>query len=68
MLRLPACRRQMENPMKAELRYGTAGGTLLSALPLLGQDVCETILLAAIGATISFLVTKLLQKWFKKRE
>jgi len=54
--------------MKAELRYGTAGGTLLSALPLLGQDVCETILLAAIGATISFLVTKLLQKWFKKRE
>jgi hypothetical protein len=68
MLQRLTRRRRMEKSMKAELRYGTAGGTLLSALPLLGQDVCETILLAAIGATISFLVTKLLQKWFKKRE
>ena len=48
------------------LRTGTAVGTLLSILPnLFSDDVLKTIILAALGATVSFTVSLLL-KWFMK--
>lgn len=51
-----------------QLRIGTGSGTLLSILGTLGMDdILKTILLAAIGATVSFLVTSLLQRWLRKR-
>jgi hypothetical protein len=48
------------------LRTGTAAGTLLSILPnLFSEDILKTIVLAALGATVSFLVSLLL-KWIMK--
>ena len=48
------------------LRTGTAAGTFLSILPnLFSEDVLKTIILAALGATVSFTVSLLL-KWFMK--
>ncbi|HLV40000.1 hypothetical protein [Xanthomarina sp.] len=42
---------------------GTVSGTILSILATFDiQDIIKTIILAAIGATVSFLVTKGL-KW-----
>jgi len=53
---------------KAELSIGTASGTLLSTLPLISsQEVIKTIILAAIGATVSFLVTVILRRYGRKR-
>jgi multisubunit Na+/H+ antiporter MnhG subunit len=43
---------------------GTASGTFLSAFALVrAEDVLSTLLLAAFGATISFLISWLLD-WF----
>ena len=54
----------MENTIS--LRTGTAAGTLLSILPnLFSEDILKTIVLAAIGATVSFTVSLLL-KWIMK--
>jgi hypothetical protein len=54
----------MENTIS--LRTGTATGTLLSILPnLFSEDILKTIVLAALGATVSFLVSLLL-KWIMK--
>ena len=51
----------MEAPVS--LRTGTAAGTLLSVLPnIFSQDIVRTIILAAVGASVSFLVTLFL-KW-----
>lgn len=51
-----------------QLRIGTGGGTLLSILGTLGLgDVLVTIILAAVGATVSFLVTLLLQRWRRRQ-
>lgn len=48
---------------------GTAGGTLLSLMATIGSsDVIKTIVLASIGATVSFLVSLLLKCLFKKHE
>ena len=48
------------------LRTGTAAGTLLSILPnLFSEDILKTIVLAALGATVSFVVSLLL-KWIIK--
>jgi hypothetical protein len=48
------------------LKTGTAVGTLLSILPnLFSEDVLKTIVLAALGATVSFMVSLLL-KWIMK--
>jgi hypothetical protein len=45
---------------------GTASGTFLSILPnILSEDIAKTIILAALGATVSFMVSLLL-KWLKK--
>jgi hypothetical protein len=48
------------------LRTGTVAGTFLSILPnLFSEDVLKTIILAALGATVSFMVSLLL-KWIIK--
>lgn len=47
----------------AQLSIATGGGTLLSVVGQLGlHDIVRTAVLAAIGATVSFLVSLLLQK------
>ena len=48
------------------LKVGTAGGTLLSIVPnITSVDIFRTIILAFIGAIVSFFVTLLL-KWLTK--
>jgi uncharacterized membrane protein YgaE (UPF0421/DUF939 family) len=45
---------------------GTAGGTFLSVLPNLhSEDIVKTILLAIIGAIVSFTVSLLLKRLTK---
>ncbi len=44
-------------------KAGTIGGTLLSIIPnLTGADILRTVLLAAIGAVVSFGIS-MLMKW-----
>ena len=51
----------MEAP--GSIRTGTAAGTLLSVLPnIFSQDILRTVILAVVGASVSFLVTLFL-KW-----
>lgn len=53
--------------MRHELKLGTVTGTLMSTLPQIGPDeLLKTITLAALGATVSFLVSALL-RWLRKR-
>jgi hypothetical protein len=48
---------------------GTAGGTFLSVLPNLhSEDVFKTVLLASIGAVVSFIVSMALKILLKKRK
>ena len=54
--------------VNGQLGVGTGGGTLLSVLAQLGMhDVLKTIVLAAIGAVVSFAVTLVLQRWGRRR-
>jgi uncharacterized membrane protein (UPF0136 family) len=48
------------------LPMGTAAGTFLSIAPnILSEDIVKTIILAVLGATVSFIVSLLL-KWVTK--
>ena len=48
---------------------GTAGGTFLSVLPNLhSEDVLKTIILATLGAIVSFLISLLLKIFIRKRK
>lgn len=48
-------------------KRGTAGGTLLTILGnISSEDVLKTIILAAVGAVVSFAVTFLLKKLLKR--
>lgn len=48
---------------------GTVGGTLLSVMANLGSsDVVKTMVLASIGATVSFMVSLFLKCLFKKHK
>jgi hypothetical protein len=48
---------------------GTAGGTFLSVLPNLhSEDVLKTIILAALGAIVSFVISILLKYLIKKHK
>ena len=48
------------------LQIGTASGTLLSIVPnIFSEDIVKTIVLAIVGAIVSFTVSLLL-KWFTK--
>jgi len=52
-----------------QLGIGTTGGTLLSVIGQLGvHDMLRTALLAAIGAVVSFIVTWLLQRLWRRRQ
>ena len=49
-------------------RAGTYGGTLLVvALQVTSQEMLKTVILAALGAVVSFWVSHLLQRVVKKR-
>ena len=51
-----------------QLGIGTGSGTLLSALAFINSDdVIKTVVLAAIGAVVSFAVSWLLQRWSRRR-
>jgi hypothetical protein len=48
---------------------GTVGGTFLSVLPNLhSEDVLKTIILAALGAIVSFIISMLLKYLIKKHK
>lgn len=48
------------------LQIGTASGTLLSIVPsIASEDIVKTIILAMVGALVSFAVSLAL-KWFSK--
>jgi hypothetical protein len=48
---------------------GTAGGTFLSVLPNLhSEDVLKTVLLATIGAIVSFVISMTLKFFIKKHK
>jgi hypothetical protein len=55
----------------SDTRMGTAGGTItILLLNINSGDIHRTIVLAAIGATVSFVVAQLLKKiavWLKSR-
>ncbi|WP_417237056.1 MULTISPECIES: hypothetical protein [Flavobacteriaceae] len=54
--------------MKADvsLKVGTTSGTLLSIIPnIFSEDILKTIILAVVGATVSFSVSLFL-KWLIK--
>ncbi len=54
--------------MRRDLQLGTVAGTLLCTLPVLGADeLLKTAILAAVGATASFLVSWLLRTLSKRR-
>ena len=51
----------------SQLTIGTFSGTLLSILPnLLSQEILKTVILAAVGAAVSFVVSLLLKVCFRK--
>jgi len=41
---------------------GTAGGTLFSALMIQAGDIIHTAILAAVGASVSFIVSLVLRR------
>ncbi len=48
---------------------GTAGGTFLSIIPnILSADVVKTVLLATIGAIVSFTISLILKRITKKNK
>jgi mannitol-specific phosphotransferase system IIBC component len=48
---------------------GTAGGTLLSMVPnIVSEDIVRTVLLASIGAIVSFMISLLLKRLQKKHK
>jgi len=54
---------------RSAVDHGTFGGLLLGAYPaLIMDDIFKTILLAAIGATVSFCVSLLLGSLTKRKK
>jgi mannitol-specific phosphotransferase system IIBC component len=48
---------------------GTAGGTFLSIVPNIhSEDIAKTIILAAVGAIVSFIISLLLKSLQKKHK
>lgn len=57
----------MKEVFDSTTKTGTAGGTLLTILAnISGQDILKTIILAAIGAVVSFLITLVMKFLMKK--
>jgi hypothetical protein len=56
-------------PSSSPTLIGTAGGTFLSVVPNLhSEDVFKTVLLATIGALVSFTISMLLKFFIKKHK
>jgi mannitol-specific phosphotransferase system IIBC component len=54
------------NTFATGTRMGTAGGTLTILLANINSsDIFKTIVMAAIGATVSFLVSQVLRRFMK---
>jgi len=52
-----------------QLKISTASGTLLSISPIIfTQDIVKTIILAIVGATVSFMVSIFLKKITKRKK
>lgn len=52
-----------------DVQMGTLGGTLCSIFfHLPAADILRTVALAAIGAAVSFAVSKLLHSWLNKNK
>lgn len=48
---------------------GTAGGTFLSMVPNLNsEDIVKTVILASVGAIVSFMISILLKRLQKKHK
>jgi mannitol-specific phosphotransferase system IIBC component len=48
---------------------GTAGGTFISIVPNINsEDIARTIVLATVGAIVSFMISLLLKSLQKKRK
>jgi mannitol-specific phosphotransferase system IIBC component len=48
---------------------GTAGGTFLSIVPNINsEDIARTVILATVGAIVSFMISLLLKSLQKKRK
>jgi hypothetical protein len=57
----------MKQVFDSTTKTGTAGGTLLTVLAnISGDDILKTIVLAAIGAVVSFWITLLMKFLIKK--
>ena len=51
------------------IKVGTVGGTFLSVVPNIhSADVFKTIVLAAVGAVVSFLISWILKLLLKKHK
>jgi len=50
----------------AETKIGVLGGISLSMIGQIQQGILQTILLAGLGAAVSFFVSRILQWLFKK--
>ncbi|WP_316831863.1 hypothetical protein [Pedobacter aquatilis] len=50
-----------------ETKAGTATGLALSILGQIEHDVLQTLALAALGATVSFFVSRILQCLFNRK-
>ncbi len=58
-----------DHPLFAGTRTGTLGGTVLVILSSITfTDIVQTSILAAIGAAVSFVVTVLLKRVFRRRK
>ena len=48
--------------------YSACGGIILAVIGISGEDVVKTIVLGTIGTAVSFAVSAMLEKLFKKRQ
>ena len=50
----------------SSIKYGTAGGILITILGNIAmEDLLKTMVLAAVGAIVSFSLSLLLERWLK---
>lgn len=48
--------------------YSAYGGVILSIIGISGQDVVKTIVLGVIGTIVSFSISALLSRFFRKKQ
>ncbi|HEX5153612.1 MAG TPA: hypothetical protein VFW07_19320 [Parafilimonas sp.] len=57
----------MSDHFNTPSNHAAWGGIILSIISISGQDVLKTIVLGGIGTTVSFLISALLGRLFKKK-